>query len=409
MSPTPRYIVVALWSITGAALCSCGGDKETAAVAGSGGETASPNGSESIAAAGGSQTAGAGGVSAGGSRASEGGSQTANAGAVSAGGSGGKAGTAGKTGGTAGAKGSAGGSSGTSGSGGAAGAAGSTQPVTVKDYEARGPYTVKRLLNQGMGTIQGGTAAQYPAGTTEDPSAFTLYFPENSSAGEKFPLLTFGNGTYVNPTYYDELIGHVVSHGFVVIGANDSMTGSGQQMLTAIEWATAQAADKSSPIFGKVDVEYIGAFGQSQGGVETCMAGMDPRVDAIAPLSGVPFDTTNAANLKASAFFVNSYYEANNGGMGMNVETFYNSVTVPAIYGVLASGNHNSYGDIADDPGYGDELGGKADDGRGSRAAVTAWFDWQLKGKKEVRALFVGANCGFCSGSTWQTIKSKGF
>jgi hypothetical protein len=37
------------------------------------------------------------------------------------------------------------------------------------------------------------------------------------------------------------------------------------------------------------------------------------------------------------------------------------------------------------------------------------WIDWQLKQKNEVRSLFVGPDCGFCKGSTWKTLLSKGF
>jgi hypothetical protein len=54
-------------------------------------------------------------------------------------------------------------------------------------------------------------------------------------------------------------------------------------------------------------------------------------------------------------------------------------------------------------------IGGAADDARDSRAGITAWFDWQLRGKAELRPLFLGADCGSCKGSTWKTIVSKGF
>lgn len=295
-----------------------------------------------------------------------------------------------------------GGASDTAGSGGAPAA---SSAVTVKDYEMRGPYTPKRLQNQGVGTIQGATEAMFPTDTHDDPSAFTLYFPENPAEGERFPLLTWGNGTFVTPAYYDELIEHIVSHGFVVVGANDSQVGGGAQMLKAVEWATAQAADSSSPIYNLVDTEHVGALGQSQGGSGTCNAGLDPRIDAIAPLSGVPLDggAMFVNGLKIPAFFVNS---ADEDGSGTTVKDIYNMVHVPAIYGVTAGGNHNSYGDIADDPGY---AGLEADDAKESRAGITAWFDWQLKGKMAVSALFLGADCGFCKGSTWKIIDSRGF
>jgi hypothetical protein len=233
-----------------------------------------------------------------------------------------------------------------------------------------------------------------------------VYLPTNTAEGASLPLLTWGNGTYVNPTYYDELIMHIVSHGFIVVGANDSFVGDGRAMLKAVDWATAQNADSSSRLYKKIDTEHIGALGQSQGGEGTCNAGIDPRIDAIAPLSGIPLDGGDAFvnGLKAPVMFVNS---ATEDASGTSVKDMYNRVTAPAIYAVTATGDHNSYGDIADDPMAG--FGGAADDGRDSRAGITAWFDWQLKGKPELRELFIGPNCGFCKGSTWKSIVSKGF
>lgn len=302
------------------------------------------------------------------------------------------------------------GASGSAGAGlsstGRAGAGGSA-PVVVdmSHYQERGKYAVERLDNQGPGTLVGATDAQYPQSPHQDPSAFTVYLPKDAREGETFPLITWGNGTYVNPTYYDELITHIVSHGFVVVGANDSQVGSGEAMLKAVDWAAAQNTDSSSPLHGLIDSDHVGATGQSQGGSGTCNAGLDARIAAIAPLSGVPLDggANFTMNLKIPAFFVNSAGEDASSTM---VKDIYERVSSPAVYGVTATGEHNSYGDIADDPMA--IIGGPADDARESRAGITAWFDWQLKGKSELRTLFVGADCGFCKGSTWKTIISKG-
>jgi dienelactone hydrolase len=274
------------------------------------------------------------------------------------------------------------------------------------DYTKRGRYTVKRLLNQGLGTISGGDSALLPRSDNNDPSGFTLYFPENAAAGERFPLLTFGNGTFCSPTFYDELITHVASHGFVVVAANTSTVGTGEPMLKAVDWALAQNGQTGSPINGKIDGEHIGAFGHSQGGAGTCNAGLDARIDAIVPLSGVPLNedagTGTVSMIKVPVFFTTTADEASGSTL---IEDSFNAAKAPAAYGVTSSGNHDEYTDVVDDPGV---PGLTSDDARQSRAAVAAWFDWHLKGKAEVRPLFVGASCGFCSGSTWLTFKSKG-
>jgi hypothetical protein len=223
---------------------------------------------------------------------------------------------------------------------------------------------------------------------------------------QAFPLVTWGNGTYVVPEYYDELIEHIVSHGFVVVGANDAMVGSGVPMLEAVEWATRQSDDTSSPLHGKIDARRVGATGQSQAGSGTCAAGLDAKISAIAPLSGVPLDGGDAftSGLTIPVFFVNSATEDASSAM---VKGMYDRVKSPAIYGVTAHGDHNSYGDIVDDPMAG--IGGAADDARESRGAITAWFDWQLKQKTEVEALLLGPDCGFCRGGNWQPLVTKGF
>jgi dienelactone hydrolase len=232
-----------------------------------------------------------------------------------------------------------------------------------------------------------------------------VYVPDNAQAGERFPLLTFGNGTFCSPTFYDELITHVVSHGYIVVAANTSTVGTGAPMLKAVDWALAQNTQDAGPLSGKIDVEHIGAFGHSQGGAGTCNAGLDARIDTIVPLSGVPLNedagTGTISKIKVPVFFVTTADEASGSTL---IEDSFNAATVPAAYGVTISGNHDEYTDVADDPGV---PGLTSNDAKNSRAGVTAWFEWQLKAKTAARALFAGTSCGLCAGSTWKSLKSK--
>ena len=114
-----------------------------------------------------------------------------------------------------------------------------TQPVA--DYNQLGPYgEAVRVLNVAKGVVSGGSSALIPLGNSNDPSAFTLFYPKGGGAGETFPILTFGNGTFCSPTFYDELIGHVVSYGFIVIAPNTSNTGTGKEMLQGVDWVIEQ-------------------------------------------------------------------------------------------------------------------------------------------------------------------------
>jgi hypothetical protein len=50
-----------------------------------------------------------------------------------------------------------------------------------------------------------------------------------------------------------------------------------------------------------------------------------------------------------------------------------------------------------------------SNDAKRPRAAVAAWFDWQLKGKTALRTLFAGTGCGFCKDANWKSFENKGF
>ncbi len=278
-------------------------------------------------------------------------------------------------------------------------------------YTEEGPYApVKTLLNQGVDTVTTGTTTLVPVDNINDPSGFTLFYPEGGDEDERFPLLTWGNGTFTSPTFYESLINHVVSYGFIVIASNSADVGSGEEMLQAVEWALAQDEDSESPIYGKLDREQIGALGHSQGGSGTVMVGQDERIKAIAALSGVPLQNTEeeVAKIQCPTFYTTTTGDA---ATPESVQAAYDATLTPAVFGVTNGGDHDEYADVDDDPGGILAFAGlTSNDGKRTRAAIAAWFDWQLKGKGELSALFLGEDCGFCGDSdNWSMFQSKGF
>jgi hypothetical protein len=277
-------------------------------------------------------------------------------------------------------------------------------PVEVFDYNEPGPYgPVVRLLNQGAGIVTGGTSALLPAGHNNAANAFTLFYPEGGDPEQTFPILTFGNGTLCSPTFYDEFIGHVVSYGFIVIAPNTSNTGTAVEMLQGVDWVIEQNGDPDSPLYARVEIESVGAFGHSQGGAGTCRAGADPRIDAIATLSG----TAEIDQIQCPAFFMTSGGEAAMDA-DTRIESAFSLVSNPSMYGITVGGGHDEYADVADQ-GVALLVGLASNDGLQSRAAVTAWFDWQLKGMDEVGALFLSEPCRFCNADNLQRLDLTGF
>ncbi len=278
------------------------------------------------------------------------------------------------------------------------------EPATVADYNQPGPYgPVTTVLNQGLGIVSGGISAVLPIPNANDPSGFTLFYPEGGQPDEIFPILTFGNGTACSPTFYDEFINHVVSYGYIVIAPNTGATGSAVEMLQGVEWVIEQDGQPDSPLYGRVDTETIGAMGHSQGGWGTCRASADPRIDAIAPLSG----TREIDRIQCPAFFLLSGDEAGS-SPDERINSALSQTTHPSMYGVAVGGTHDEYADVADE-GPMAAVGATSNDGLYSRGPVAAWFDWQLKGWDSVGELFRQDPCAFCNASNLQRLDLAGF
>lgn len=174
-------------------------------------------------------------------------------------------------------------------------------------------------------------------------------------------------------------------------------------MLKGVGWVIEQNANPQSPIYKKVDTEKVGAFGHSQGGAGTCRAGADPRIDAIATLSG----TSDVAQAQAPAFFVTTNGEAGD-APEERIQMTLGRTTKPSMFGITVGGNHDEYTDKADE-GITAAIGLSSNDGEQSRAAVTAWFDWQLKDMREVGELFLAKPCAFCNDDNLKRLDVRGF
>lgn len=121
-----------------------------------------------------------------------------------------------------------------------------------------------------------------------DLKLYTVYRPANWGAGETYPVITWGNGTCAQPEGYGALLRYIASHGFIVVAPNSRYVGTGSPppMRRALDFMFAANQDASSPYFGKVDTDKVGAMGHSQGSAATAAAARDPRVDAAILFNG---------------------------------------------------------------------------------------------------------------------------
>jgi hypothetical protein len=277
--------------------------------------------------------------------------------------------------------------------------------------DARGPYQVVIEENVGAGYENPINVNDQPGATFcrtfasifgQDPAEteqfvtippgmnmalYTLYRPSNFEPGKRYPVLTWGNGTCALPRGYNGrdglgLLSHVASHGFIVIAANSRWVGSGQPLLRGLSWVIEQNGNPSSPLYGKVDTARVGAFGHSQGGGATSVAGRDPRVSTTILLNG-----GGSSGLRGPTYVLTGEQDL----APASAQSAYNSATVPAAFINLKSSDHIT---LITEP---------------ARVApsVTAWFRYHLLRDSVGRGWFAGSSCQLCNRPAEWTYLSK--
>lgn len=106
----------------------------------------------------------------------------------------------------------------------------------VTDYGAPGPFNDAKMYTK-----------------TGPSDNYTIFRPSDSLGkdGFKHPIVTWGNGILTTPDMYQKLLLHVASHGFVIIGCND--TQAERPCLDAgMEWLAAQDS-AAGELQGKLD------------------------------------------------------------------------------------------------------------------------------------------------------------
>jgi hypothetical protein len=141
---------------------------------------------------------------------------------------------------------------------------------------------------KGFGGAKTGTIAgtgKYKPVSGVDPSLarHTIYYPQSPPAGEKLPLITWGNsGCAGDGVGFSTFLSELASHGYVIVvsGQGTSFTPSStdKDMSDTINWAVKNpAATKYN-----IDTERISTSGQSCGGIQAVHIGaQDNRVKLI--------------------------------------------------------------------------------------------------------------------------------
>ncbi len=209
-----------------------------------------------------------------------------------------------------------------------------------------------------------------------DLSLHTVYMPAVPAEGEKYPIVSWGNGTCAQPEGYGTLLRYVASHGFIVVAPNSRYVGSGQEQIASIDFVIAASKDANSPLYNIVDTGKVGVMGHSQGGGSAIAATRDdPRVMATIIFNG--------GNSAVKPFFAIS------GDMDigdMNVKG-----------GALAAPKA-AYMYFHDIPGTGTLSGHLTLMTQPERLmdATVQWWKMMLSDDAEAKGWFVGSDCKLC-------------
>lgn len=254
----------------------------------------------------------------------------------------------------------------------------SLAPVTASAFSGRGGTTTP--------TVDYGASGGQTVTSERGGLSCTVYRPTQLNGNN--PVILWGNGTGASPRTYAGLLRHWASWGFVVVAANTSNAGTGEDMLGCLDWL------ERSSLARQVDLTKVGTSGHSQGGGGAIMAAVDSRVTTSAPIQGYTLglghDRRSWTRQHAPMLLLSG-----------SSDTLVNPRT-----------NHQSLFDRADVPVFWANLLGASHfvptgDGGGYRPITTSWFLYQLSGNTDARADFVGSRCRYCNDQGW-SVQAKG-
>lgn len=290
----------------------------------------------------------------------------------------------------------AGGSGAAAGSGGQAptGAGTCESLPAVTDYKAPGPFSDAKMY-----------------ASTGPGSNYTIYRPSASLGkdGFKHPIASWGNGIATTPDMYQKLLVHLASHGFVIIGCNDTQA-ERPCLDTGIEWLAAQNA-ATGELQGKLDVSREVAVGYSWGGGAAIDISDRPNIKATISLHGMPprvtdiwgklhapllLTTSTGDNFVTASQYVTPNYEKAVG------QTFYATLQDP-------NAGHLYIADKSAGICIGAVLGatfGNCGDAAAEQAPAAAWLRYWACGDQGAKNYFYGDDCVMCK-SPWTNPQRK--
>ena len=276
--------------------------------------------------------------------------------------------------------------------------------VGETDVFQTGPYTVNIV---DMPKNQSGAARD-----------FRVYVPAGATG--KVPVIHFQHGYQLKYTYYDDVLAHLASHGFIVVSSQsehklvggDTSIQEAVKVAEFIAFVKANIADSLPNI--EVDVENFGVAGHSRGGKVTNRVlnsdpeiakgffGLDP-VDTQPPLTNDPLSMSEPVQFQGPSMFLGAekgpdglLEQAACAPSGENSVNFYAGFPSPSWHFIVAGVGHMDMLDADDVSACGVTCSVCAKSGNNdlnaqfrnySGGVMTAFFNYSLKGMESGKAI----------------------
>jgi Chlorophyllase enzyme len=226
-----------------------------------------------------------------------------------------------------------------------------------------------------------------------DLGLYTIYRPACMRAGERYPVITWGNGTCGKTAAYGTLLSAVASHGYVVIASNSRWVDQGSnEVLRALSLAEALDNDPSHVLYKHIDLTRVGAMGHSRGATAVAMVASDPRIDAVLLWNGP---------VTADKPFLSVSGERDR-------EPNTPESMAAAISAAAQPGAWLYYREVLQTGGT--STGNLVLMQQPERVAGVAvnWWNYRLKGDRAGRTWFTGAQCALCGDKSAYSFGSQG-
>ena len=266
-------------------------------------------------------------------------------------------------------------------------------PATT-DYNAPGPFNDAKMYAK-----------------TGPSDNYTIFRPSSSLGkdGFKHPVVTWGNGILTTPDMYQKLLLHVASHGFVIIGCND--TQAERPCLNAgMEWLVAQNT-AAGELQGKLDVSRELALGYSWGGGGAIDVSDRPNIKATISLHGMPPRVTDIWGKLHAPLLLTTSTGDNFVPASMYVTPNYEKTVGQTFYGTLQDQNigHLYIADKSAGICIGELIAGTfgtCGDAALEQAPTVAWLRYWACGDQGAKNYFYGDDCVLCK-SPWGMPQRK--